>query len=146
MQYKDSQSTLELFESTCQKHNIKVTPQRTVIFKELMRSNDHPSADHLYKKVKKILPNISFDTVYRTISTFADIGIVNVVEGHGDPKRFDPNLDLHHHFRCLKCNKIVDFNNEFFDKIEIPLELEKRFFIKSKKIVLEGLCDRCSKK
>jgi Fur family peroxide stress response transcriptional regulator len=140
------ESSMEIFRKMCEGHNLKITPQRTVIYKELLKAKDHPSADMLYKRVRRNLPNISFDTVYRTLLSFSDIGIVDVIEGYGEPKRFDPDTRCHHHFRCLKCGNITDFQSELYDNIEIPQELRREFNVMKKRVVLEGICKFCSDK
>jgi len=78
-------ASLEFFRDKCREHNLKTTPQRTIIYKELYKSKDHPSVDAIFKKARKIFPNISFDTVNRTVLTFAKIGLINVVKGYGEP-------------------------------------------------------------
>ncbi len=97
----------------------------------------------IHQRIKKYYPNVSLDTVNRTLITFAEIGLVRIVEGRGDPKRFDPNPRPHHHFRCIRCGKIVDFYNEEYDALEIPAELKEKFLIISKRVNLEGICDSC---
>jgi len=139
-------SSMELFRNACQEHDLKITPQRTVIYIELMRSKDHPSADILYKRVKKSLPNISFDTVYRTLLSFSEMGLANVVEGYGEPKRFDPDTGKHHHFRCMKCGNIIDFQSELYDSIKIPKKIEEDFTVINRKVILEGFCKDCRRK
>jgi len=125
---------------------MKITPQRTVVYIEFARSKDHPSADILYKRVKKSLPNISFDTVYRTLLSFSEMGIADVVEGYGEPKRFDPDTGKHHHFRCMKCGKIIDFRSELYDSIKIPKKIEEDFTVINRKVILEGFCEYCGNK
>ena len=137
---------MESFKEKCRANDLKITPQRTVIYRELHNATDHPSADTIYKRVKKELPNISFDTVYRTLLSFSEIGIADVVEGYGEPKRFDPDTREHHHFRCIKCGNIKDFRNELYDNLEIPEKFKKEFKVLKKRIVLEGICRSCSKK
>jgi len=77
--------------------------------------------------------------------TFSKIGITNVVEGYGQPKRYDPDMNTHHHFRCIQCNSIIDFNNKDYDNITVPEELNRQFSVIRKKVVLEGLCSKCRK-
>jgi Fur family peroxide stress response transcriptional regulator len=77
--------------------------------------------------------------------TFAQIGLLGVVEGYGESKRYDPDIDSHHHFRCTKCNRIVDFHNEQYDNLAVPGDIEERFSVVNKRVVLEGLCDKCKK-
>lgn len=146
MNNHDIHSLFEIFKQKCQTHHLKITPQRTIIFNALIKAKDHPSADELYKRVKKSLPHISFDTVYRTVLTFSKVGIVNIVEGYGDAKRFDSNFQNHHHFRCLHCNAIIDFYDKTYDDIPITKEFKKEFTVLNKKVVLEGYCSDCKAK
>lgn len=134
---------LEYFINTCKQNNLKLTPQRLMLFRELAKSREHPSAEKLYQAARKIFSNISFDTVNRTLLTFSRVGIVKVVEGYGNPRRFDPNLRDHHHFRCVSCNHILDIYNPVYDQLEIPHDLNKQCRILSKKVVLEGVCIEC---
>ena len=131
------------FESICREHGLSITPQRVAIYKELLSSLEHPSAIMIYKKVSEYYPNISLDTVNRTLLTFHKIGLAKAVGGSGDPKRFDPNLEPHHHFRCVSCGKIVDFKSESYDTLEVPPELEEKFVVMEKIVHLEGYCDNC---
>ena len=135
---------MNLFYQKCADHSLKVTPQRVFIYQELLTATDHPSIDDVYKRVRNKLPNISFDTVYRTALSLADIGAIVTVET-GGPKRFDANTSLHHHFRCLQCQKIIDFDSEYYDHITVPQEILDRFKVTSQRILLEGICDECSK-
>ncbi len=139
-------SGLALFYRKSRENGLRITPQRTAIYQELLKARDHPSADDIYRRIVKKIPNISFDTVNRTLLTFSRIGITDVVEGYGQPKRYDPDLRTHHHFRCTRCNKIFDFHNENYDNLIVPPEIQKQFTVFHKKVVLEGLCDQCRKK
>ena len=112
MKLNEKNSSMDFFRRKCRENTLKVTPQRIVIYKELIKSKDHPNADVLFQRVKNIIPDISLDTVNRTLLTFSKIGIIGVVEGYGDPRRFDPDLEIHHHFRCINCNKIIDFDHK----------------------------------
>ena len=142
----DTKKRKQFFYDKCVEQGLKITPQRSVIYDELLKAKDHPSADDLYKRVRKVLPNISFDTVYRTLLVFSDIGIVKLVEGYGELKRFDPDIENHHHLRCVQCQKIIDFCNQSYDALKIPAEFEKEFTILNKRVVLEGICKECSRK
>jgi Fur family peroxide stress response transcriptional regulator len=131
------------FESICREHGLSITPQRFAIYKELISSAEHPSAVTIFNKVREYFSNISLDTVNRTLLTFQKIGLARVVESSGDPKRFDPNLEPHHHFRCLRCGKIVDFKSNSYDALEVPPELDDKFVVMEKIVHLEGFCDKC---
>jgi Fur family peroxide stress response transcriptional regulator len=147
MNYKSaSNEIIDLFYQRSKEHRLKITPQRIAIYQELLKAKDHPSADTIYQKLIKKIPNISFDTVNRTLLKFTEIGVANIVEGYGQPKRYDPNTDSHHHFRCMQCNKIIDFYSKEYDNMAVPEEIKKQFTVFNKRVVLEGICDRCKKK
>ena len=134
------------FRDRCKQYDLNITPQRAVIYEELLESKDHPCVENVFDRVKNALPNISLDTVYRTLSIFAEMGVVNVVEGYGESKRYDPDVNTHHHFRCRNCNKIVDFSNKGYDNLKIPREFRRKFNVTNVKVILEGICERCAKK
>jgi Fur family transcriptional regulator, peroxide stress response regulator len=125
---------------------LKVTPQRVAILDELIKNYDHPTADHVYKKIKKCMPSISFDTVNRTLIAFSQSGVVKVSEALGGAKRYDPMTEPHHHFQCLRCNKIYDFISKEYDEITLPESIAKSHQILDKKIVLTGICQECKDK
>jgi Fur family peroxide stress response transcriptional regulator len=135
--------SLDFLRKKSKENKLKMTPQRIVIYRELLKSIDHPNAESLYRRIKKIIPDISLDTVNRTLITFSKIGLVKNVEGYGEPKRYDPELKNHHHFRCINCNSIIDFDYKPYDDIIIPAAIKKRFRVTHKKVLLEGYCNKC---
>ncbi|KPK64441.1 Fur family transcriptional regulator [candidate division WOR_3 bacterium SM23_42] len=134
------------FKRHCHKHGLRVTPQRVAIYKKLVASDKHPSATEIHRQIKREFPNVSLGTVNSTLITFAKIGLARIVESSGDPKRFDPDTEMHHHFRCVKCNRIIDFHEKTYDNIRVPAEIATKYLILGKKVYLEGLCDKCQTK
>lgn len=134
------------FEDRCRKAGLKITPQRVEIYKALMMTDMHPTAEDIYRQVRTILHNISLDTVNRTLLTLAQIGVAFVVEGTGQPRRFDGGLEDHQHFLCIQCGKVIDFHHEPFDNIQLPRELEGKYEVLRKTVYLEGLCEQCGKR
>ena len=139
-------TNIELFKTRCREAGLKITPQRVAVFNALSKSKEHPSAESVYKIVKKAIPSISFDTVNRTLNTLAQIGAAFIVEGSGDVKRFDANLDNHQHFKCVKCKRIIDFHDESLDNIVLPKELTGDFTVLRKCVYVEGICNNCKDK
>ncbi|NIR11159.1 MAG: transcriptional repressor, partial [Candidatus Aminicenantes bacterium] len=88
---------MEVFQRKCREAGLKVTPQRMAVYKVLIESKQHPSAEMVFRKVREAIPNISLDTVNRTLLTLAEIGAASIVEGTGDVKRFDGKLETHQH-------------------------------------------------
>jgi len=131
------------FTHLCRQAGLKVTPQRVTIYRELVKTNEHPSAEMLYEKVRQVFPSISLDTVNRTLLTLSEIGAAFTLEGSGDARRFDAGFEKHQHFRCIKCKRVVDFHHKPFDNIKVPTDLAKKFTILRKSVYLEGICDMC---
>ena len=137
---------MEAFQSRCRTAGLKVTPQRMAVYEALVESEEHPSAEMLFKEVRKIFPTISLDTVNRTLLTLAEIGVAFMVEGSGGPKRFDGGLENHQHLRCVKCQRIIDFHHKPFDNVKVPRVISKRFKVLRKTVYFEGICDLCMEK
>ncbi len=135
---------VQLFIETCRRHHLKITPQRVAIYRVLIQSKQHPTADRVFRAVKKEFPNISFDTVNRTLLTFSGIGVVDVVETFGGPKRFDPDITDHHHLHCMACGRIIDFEYEGYARLDVPQAITSTFKVISRRVVLKGICETCS--
>jgi Fur family peroxide stress response transcriptional regulator len=137
---------LQQFIERCRAHQLKITPQRVAIYREITRKADHPTADEVFRRVRGEYPNISFDTVNRTLSTFTDIGVLEAVEVFGGGKRFDRDPAEHHHFHCIECRRVFDFYDTDLTDIEIPEVIQKKFHITSRRLVLRGVCEACMAK
>jgi len=144
MQKEPANPLLQDFIETCKTHNLKVTPQRVAIYRELIHSTEHPTVDAMFQTVKREFPNISYDTVSRTMLTFAEVGMVDLVEVYGGAKRFDPNVTDHHHLHCVSCGKILDFHNDEYNNLEIPDHVPQGFKVLTSRVVLKGICNKCS--
>lgn len=134
---------MDFFLAKCKAHHLKITPQRIAVYKALKQSGDHPSADTVHKEIKKQFPNISLDTVNRTLLTFSQIHLIDIVEGQGDPRRFESNLDDHHHFYCLGCNRIFDIFDDQLNRINVPETVKKNFTVTGKRLCIKGFCKEC---
>jgi Fur family peroxide stress response transcriptional regulator len=143
MRSRNTQELLNLFRARCKEHCLSMTPQRLAIYKALIESTDHPSAENIFNCVRASFPDIAIDTVYRTLATFSEIEVIHVVEGYGEAKRYDPDIEPHHHFRCTRCNKIVDLHGDIFGKLKIPNRIKQKYNVSNVKVVLEGACDEC---
>ncbi len=138
-------SMMEKFESLCKVKGLRITHQRTEIFRALLEQMDHPTVEDVYTAVRKHLRTISLDTVYRTIATFEEYGLVKRVHHIDNASRLDVNLSAHHHLVCSKCNAIEDFYWPDFDKMKPPKSVAHWEKIESKHVVISGLCSACQK-
>ncbi|UCG56988.1 MAG: transcriptional repressor [Phycisphaerales bacterium] len=134
------------FVAKCRQNGLKITPQRMAVYRALLESKEHPSAEMIFRTVKEVFPSVSLDTVNRTLLTLDEIGVAFIVEGSGDSKRYDANLGDHQHFKCVKCKRIVDFHHKPFDNIKVPKSIGENFIVLRKTVYIEGICDLCAKK
>ncbi|QJT10792.1 transcriptional repressor [Oceanidesulfovibrio marinus] len=140
---KDSASASLAFRTACRRAGLKVTHQREVIFEEISRARDHPSAEKLFQRVRGRIPSVSIDTVYRTLDMLEDAGFVVKIRVRG-ATRFDGDVSDHHHFCCSVCGRVYDFAWREFDALEPPEAARECGEIRSSRVVLEGVCSRCA--
>lgn len=123
---------------------LKVTPQRQAILELLEGNRTHPSAEDIYNEVLKKYPQISFATVYNTLSKLAGAGEIQELDIDPNKKRFDPSLSHHLHFYCRVCRKIYDVEDEFtFPKTIQRVGGHK---IEAIQVNLKGVCNVCTGK
>lgn len=134
---------LDHLKQICAKADIKLTHQRLEIFREMLAACDHPSAELIYQRLHEKLPTIAIDTVYRTLATFDELGIVRKLHVIGERALFDANLKIHHHFVCTRCKAVEDLYWPEFDNSMLPEETDNLGQIQSRHLELRGICNRC---
>ncbi len=134
---------LEHLKQICDDAGIKLTHQRLEIFREILSVSNHPSAEEIHKRLQIRLPTIAIDTVYRTLATFDDLGIVKKLHLMNEKTLFDSNLDQHHHFICTRCKAVEDIYWPEFDNTNFPALFNKIGTIQSRHLELHGLCKKC---
>ena len=135
---------LERFAETCRRTGLKLTHQRSEVFRELAMTDEHPDAETVYDRVRRRLPTVSRDTVYRTLATLDAAGLVRrtaVLVGAG---RYDANTDPHHHFVCTRCGRVQDFNSPALDGLPIPPSVKALGAIESAHVQVRGVCAACA--
>jgi Fe2+ or Zn2+ uptake regulation protein len=85
-----------------------MTEQRRVILEELQKTKSHPTADEVYRMVRRRLPRVSLGTVYRNLERLATEGVIQKMEIAGTQKRFDGFVADHYHMRCVGCGRVED--------------------------------------
>ncbi|MCD6580805.1 MAG: transcriptional repressor [Desulfuromusa sp.] len=136
---------LDVFAEACREKDLRLTPQRLEIFKELAQATDHPTAETLHQRLIQGMPTLSLDTVYRTLGTFAKLDLINKVETSESQAHFEVSQVQHHHLICRKCKEIIDFQWQHIDNASLPEEVHSWGRIDRKNIVVYGTCHKCLK-
>jgi len=136
---------MDHFKAALKLNGVKLTHQRMMIFQEVAESEEHPNAESVHRAVRKKLPMVSLDTVYRTLWMLQDFGLINNLGGR-DRVRFDGNMMPHHHFVCNECGLMRDFHSKELDQLKIPKEVRNWGHGKTVHIEVKGICIACSKK
>ncbi|AAK42412.1 transcriptional repressor [Saccharolobus solfataricus] len=122
--------------------NLKVTPQRIAILKLIMRGG-HYSGEQIYEELKKTEPSISLSTVYNTLETLKESGILNSFEANGITW-FEINRKPHVNVFCIDSNRIIDLDIEMDNFME---NLTKNGLdIKNVNIIVYADCSKLGKR
>lgn len=120
----------------------RITRPRLAIVEFVAGRPDHPSARQIHGRLSEREPHISIATVYNTLSTLVELGLVKEVEFESADNRYDTNLAPHINLVCTLCGAIADLDHE------PPLsarEIHERigFEIKEMRMEYRGVCAAC---
>lgn len=121
------------------------TKQRQAVLQVIRESNEHLTANEVFDDARRLLPGISFATVYNSLRYLKDAGHIAEINFGNGASRFDALTSRHDHAICTKCGKLVDM------EIELPAEVVNfaaefsKFKLESIELTLRGLCPECVK-
>jgi Fe2+ or Zn2+ uptake regulation protein len=122
---------------------LRVTPQRLRIFEFLAGNVAHPTADTVHAAVRQGMPTISLRTVYEILNELAELGEIQALDLGTGSRRFDPNVEPHHHLACLACGKVRDFSADY-RHLEPPADQLQGFRVLAAEVIFRGYCDECA--
>ena len=105
---------------------LKATHQRMVILEAANGCMVHPTVDVIYEKLKPNNPSISLATVYKTLETFVQVGLINKVATTEGQMRYDANLSNHGHIYCHNTDEIIDYYDDELNRVIIEFFKKKR--------------------
>jgi Fur family peroxide stress response transcriptional regulator len=120
----------------------RITPQRIAIVDYLLKTEDHPSAEHIHKTIQKKYPMMSLSTVYKTLDLLKEKKLVNEIEVEGEA-RFDAHTDEHINLVCMKCGKIEDIDEDSLKEIQNRAARKSKYLILKGSFELFGYCSNC---
>ncbi|NDL68391.1 Fur family transcriptional regulator [Anaerotalea alkaliphila] len=120
---------------------VKPSFQRIKVYEYLMNNKEHPTVENIYRDLIKEIPTLSKTTVYNSLNTFIEKGVVQAISIDGNEMRYDLYERRHGHFKCEVCGRIYDFlpPKEAYEE----LEALEGFLITDRQIYLKGVCKNC---
>ncbi|WP_099468892.1 Fur family transcriptional regulator [Konateibacter massiliensis] len=139
------------FKELLRQKGLKVTTQRVRVLEVLSNSPDkHLTAEEIYELIKVDFPEIGLATVYRTIQLLLELHLIDrinlddgfvryEINSHGD----DSNKHHHHHLICVKCGKVLSFEDDLLDELEARIMDSVSFQVLDHEVKLYGHCKDC---
>src|SRR5580700_1481369 len=122
---------------------LRLTPQRQQVYDVLLQKRDHPTAEEVFIRSKKAMPDISHATVYNCLDALVKSGLARQVNVERGATRFCPNMMEHGHFHCTACGTVYDVNLP----PELPcLAMPRGFKALRHEVTIHGICAGCAKK
>lgn len=134
-------------------NHYKMTPQRKEILQIFIENeNDHHlSAEEVYDVLKSKDFDFGLATVYRNVELLSSLGILSKVNFDDGRTRYelnssDPQTHQHHHLICLKCKKIIEFEEDLLENLERVINEKSGFDIVNHEVKFYGYCSDCKGK
>jgi len=121
----------------------RFTSQRRCVYDVLLHKRDHPTADEVFMRAKRRMPEISHATVYNCLDALVQCGLARQVTLERGAARFCPNMEEHCHYYCDACGEVFD--------VTLPaagpaMPKPKGFQVDHYDIAVHGVCAECAKK
>jgi Fe2+ or Zn2+ uptake regulation protein len=78
------------------------------VFDYLMSVDCHPTAEQVYRAVRKKIANISLATVYKALEALVDAALASKLADIDGPARYDCRTEAHYHLHCTKTGQVRD--------------------------------------
>lgn len=130
--------------------NVKKFPDkikhRQKILEFLVDTKFHPTAEWIYKKLKKKYKDLNLSAVKRNLRILKEEGKIWELDLGGGLCRYDAVLHSHYHFICNLCHNIYDIRIPLMKHLDEKIMQLTGFRILSHRLLFFGLCDECKLK
>lgn len=139
-----SESSDRLLRQALEAGGQRFTEQRAAVFRYLVNTDVHPTADEVFLAVRRDLPTISLATVYKSLETLVGCGLAVKLTYADHSARYDGRTDPHHHARCVVCERVSDLPGELPSaEITTLREAAGGFTVTGYRLELSGYCADC---
>jgi len=121
-----------------------LTKQRQTILRVIRESDKHLTANEVFDDARRLLPGISFATVYNSLNYLKNQKLIGEIKFGTDANLYDRKLTRHDHALCNNCGKLVDLELTIPNKLLKEAANRSRFKLETIELTLRGLCPECS--
>jgi Fe2+ or Zn2+ uptake regulation protein len=121
----------------------RFTEQRAAVYRFLLHTNQHPSADEVFTSVRQVIPDISLATVYKSLETLVSCGLASKLTYGDGSARYDGRTDPHPHARCLACGAVLDLPGRLDAGALADLGELPGFSVEGYRVEVVGVCASC---
>lgn len=125
--------------------SLGLTKQRQAVLQVIRESEEHLTANEVFENARRLLPGISFATVYNSLRYLKQAELIGEVRFGADTTRYDRKLTRHDHALCNNCGKLVDLELSIPNSLIEEASILSKFNAKSIELTLRGLCPECSR-
>ena len=126
--------------------SLGLTKQRQAVLRAIRQSDKHLTANEVFDNARRLLPGISFATVYNSLNYLKKEGLIGEIRFGSDANLYDRKLTQHDHAICNSCGKLVDLDLSLPDGLLSEATERSKFEVESIELTLRGLCPECSNK
>ncbi|MGQ0814404.1 MAG: Fur family transcriptional regulator [Gemmatimonadota bacterium] len=144
MQIVQENSKESMLREALEANGQRYTDQRAAVYRFLLGTDAHPTADDVFTSVRHEIPDISLATVYKSLETLVGCGLaIKLTYGDGSA-RYDGRTDPHHHARCLGCGSVIDLPGHLdTSALQAQLRPVAGFAVEGYRVELVGYCKSC---
>lgn len=133
----------EVLREALEANGQRYTEQRAAVYRHLLSTESHPTADEVFTAVRAEIPDISLATVYKALETLVGCDLaVKLTYGDGSA-RYDGRTDPHPHARCLTCGAVLDVPGKLPNEAFTELGPVEDFSVEGYRLELIGYCSTC---
>lgn len=123
---------------------LRLTQQRLAVCQALANDKSHPTAQALYARLRQRYVTLSRATVYNTLQTLVEAGLVFELGTAGDGAlHYDADPSPHVNLVCTRCHRIEDFGQAPLGAVARAVATGSGYQLRGARVVYYGLCPRC---
>ena len=133
----------EQFVSYLRSEGMNITPERLNILDEVLAQKGHFKIEDIIEKMSCAVKSISRATVYRSIKTIEEAGLIKYIRSINDEKIYEVQKEHHDHMICESCGKIIEFHDHDLERLQDSICESYGFMPKRHTMKIFGICEKC---